>query len=318
MSPTVLLRQDGQLAYPVHGDVPVLMIPEALVPLEGSSDPFPVWDRRYAEAYLEREFYNSEAIRVEVDRERGEAFRRLESVDDADRRTFPDPVDFWVDAFFDSLAQEKAYRALQPSKGGMYLQLGGKGQAAATFLTVGADHVFTCSPMLAEQEYAIRLARSLGMNGRLDPVMAIAEELPFADGTFDGIYSGGSLHHMQTDLAFPEISRVLKPGAVFAAVEPWRAPGYGVGTAILGQRESGAACSPLTQARVGVGSQHFSRFEIHHHGSLTRYPMLAMSKAGFVPRHATLRRITLRDDQISSRIGIRRYGSSVAVIGWKR
>lgn len=40
-----------------------------------------------------------------------------------------------------------------------------------------------------------------------------AESLPFADGTFDIVYSNGVLHHSpRTDVAIAEVLRVLKPG----------------------------------------------------------------------------------------------------------
>lgn len=43
-----------------------------------------------------------------------------------------------------------------------------------------------------------------------------AEQLDFADGTFDAVYSFGVLHHIPSpDRAFREIARVLRPGGAF-------------------------------------------------------------------------------------------------------
>jgi ubiquinone/menaquinone biosynthesis C-methylase UbiE len=43
-----------------------------------------------------------------------------------------------------------------------------------------------------------------------------AEKLPFADGTFDIVYSNGVLHHTtNTDRAIAEVYRTLKPGGQF-------------------------------------------------------------------------------------------------------
>lgn len=42
-----------------------------------------------------------------------------------------------------------------------------------------------------------------------------AENLPFADGTFDMVYSNGVLHHtLDTEAAIAEVYRVLKPGGL--------------------------------------------------------------------------------------------------------
>ncbi len=49
---------------------------------------------------------------------------------------------------------------------------------------------------------------------------------------------------MTTEVAMPEIARVLKPGGKFACNDPWRAPLYGIGTKILGKREK-STCSAV-------------------------------------------------------------------------
>jgi ubiquinone/menaquinone biosynthesis C-methylase UbiE len=46
-----------------------------------------------------------------------------------------------------------------------------------------------------------------------------AERLPFADGSFDGVYSWGVLHHTpDTAAAFREVNRVLRPGGWLRAM----------------------------------------------------------------------------------------------------
>ena len=50
--------------------------------------------------------------------------------------------------------------------------------------------------------------------------VADAEELPFADGTFDVVHSKDSLHHMTTpERALAEYRRVLKPGGSVLVIE---------------------------------------------------------------------------------------------------
>ena len=51
-----------------------------------------------------------------------------------------------------------------------------------------------------------------GVADRVSLHVGPAEELPFADETFDLIYGGAAVHHLQLDRAGPEIARVLMKG----------------------------------------------------------------------------------------------------------
>lgn len=64
---------------------------------------------------------------------------------------------------------------------------------------------------------------------RSDLQVADAESLPFADGSFDRVYSWGVLHHTpDTPRAFREVLRVLKPGgdARIMIYHTWSIVGY--------------------------------------------------------------------------------------------
>lgn len=68
-----------------------------------------------------------------------------------------------------------------------------------------------------QAERALELARRRfeleGLPGRFQ--RAVATQLPFADGSFDLVYSHGVLHHLaDTNLAIGEIHRVLRPGGI--------------------------------------------------------------------------------------------------------
>lgn len=52
-------------------------------------------------------------------------------------------------------------------------------------------------------------------------VQADGERLPFADGSFDGVWGNAILHHLDLFRAAREIRRVLKPGGVAVFCEPW-------------------------------------------------------------------------------------------------
>lgn len=67
-------------------------------------------------------------------------------------------------------------------------------------------------------EAARERAARLGMSERASFVQALPGALPFADGTFDVVFSKDALLHVaDKDAIFREIFRVLKPGGTFAA-----------------------------------------------------------------------------------------------------
>lgn len=199
------------------------------------------------------------------------------------------------------------------------MQLGGKGLHAVKFLLAGAAEAWMVTPMVGEAIYARSLAEAAGVADRLRCVVAIAEELPFPSQSFDGIYSGGCVHHMVTELALPEIARVLADGGRFAAVEPWKAPLHTIGTKLLGKREVEVACRPLTTSRIEPLFQSFAEAHVMRHGALTRYPLLALSKLGVACPLSVAWYVHKIDDVICSVLPpLRRIGSSVALLGVKR
>ena len=82
----------------------------------------------------------------------------------------------------------------------------------------GAGHVTGFDveePVIAN---ARRRAEAEGMSGRVAFVEGAPGPLPFADETFDVVFSKDALLHVpDKDALFAEIHRVLKPGGVFAA-----------------------------------------------------------------------------------------------------
>lgn len=58
-----------------------------------------------------------------------------------------------------------------------------------------------------------------GMGDRLHAAVMDAENLTFEDDKFDIIICSGVLHHMDVNLAFPELARVLKPTGTVVAIE---------------------------------------------------------------------------------------------------
>lgn len=315
---TVLLREDDKCAYPIVDGFPVLLAPEVLTTEDDL--PFDLTDPRYAEAYEEMDFYNVAAAKmVDVIAHGGiEAVMPLEmGTTDAEKRSFPEPWDRWVDTVFDSAALWDVYSHLSPVRGKTVLQVGGTGGHAVKFSLVGASESWLVTPVVGEAAIARGLAESAGLGERYKIVVGIAEELPLKSESFDGIFMGGCLHHTVTNLAFAEAARVLRHDGKFAAVEPWRAPLYGIGTRLLGKREQ-AYCQPLNPERMQGFESSFSSASVIQHGTFSRYPFLALDKLGvhipkFLPWH-----VGKIDDALSSIIpGLRRWGSSIAVLATK-
>jgi uncharacterized protein YbaR (Trm112 family) len=316
---TVLLREDLRCAYPVVDGIPILLAPEQLTP-QSSRQTFDLRDPQYAEAYEEMEYYDQVASE-EVGRIRETSAYQIVSrvmPQGADApKLFPHPKEMWVDMTYDCAAQWDAYSHLAPIEGKRFVQLGGMGIQAVKMLIAGAAEAWVVTPMLAEMRCALALAAAVGVENRLRCAVAVAEELPLISGSIDAILAAGCLHHMTSNIALPEIARVLRPGGRFAAVEPWRAPLYAIGTKLLGKREPAVYCRPLTPARVAPLRSAFTSSAVIHHGALTRYPLLALTKFRIESRLSVVWGFNRIDDAFCGAVGLRGMGSSVAVLGTK-
>lgn len=315
----VLVREDNECAYPVVDNVPVLLAPECLT-LDGETKTFDLTESRYAEAYEEMAFYNTRANETAGRLGESSAWSILPTemaATEAERVSFPAPWERWIDAVHDSAAQWDAYAYLGKMPENSFLQLGGSGTHAIKFAMAGASNAWLVTPMTGEALVATALAESAGVGQQFRAVVAIAEELPFRSEAFDGIFTGGCLHHTVTDLALPEAARVLRQGGKFAAAEPWRAPLYSIGTKLLGKRED-AYCRPLTAERLRSLDAAFSSHDVVHHGAMTRYPLIALEKFGLPVPKSVPWRLGKIDDSVASVIpGIRGMGSSIAILAEK-
>ncbi len=294
----------------------MLLAPELLV-VGAGQEPFDLSSPIYAEAYAEMGHYEELTASVSGQGIYTDWLDTLlaSGADDDLADSFPQAWSRWLDAPFDSLAQWDCYRAIGRVKGHRVAQIGGSGLHAVKLLLAGAREAFLFSPIVGELTYARALADHAGVADRLTVVAALGEQLPVADASLDAIYSGGSLHHMQTDLSAPELHRVLVAGGAFASAEPWRSPLYGLGISVFGKRESGAQCTPLTPDRVAPLREAFTQLDVVHHGALTRYLTLALAKVGLRLPLRHLKRIYEVDDRLSNVVPqLRRQGSSVSVI----
>ena len=65
-----------------------------------------------------------------------------------------------------------------------------------------------------------QLAEYKGVGDQVSARVSPAETLPYADETFDLIFGGAALHHLQLERAAVEFRRVLKPGGRAAFQDP--------------------------------------------------------------------------------------------------
>jgi uncharacterized protein YbaR (Trm112 family)/SAM-dependent methyltransferase len=313
----VLVREDAKGAYPIVSGIPVIMRPEMLVSpgtmagIDTTIDP-------YREAYEEMGFYDEVAQTLSDGIRNSPAYEMVRRAAASSASRFPEPESAWMDATYDSAAQRDAYQHLDGVPMSRTLQVGGTGIHAVKFLIAGASESWLLTPMLGEAQFALKLAAEFGVRDRLHCVVGLAEEMPFRDASFSGVFTGGCLHHTVTSLSIPEIKRVLVDGGRFAAVEPWKAPLYTVGTKLIGKREVGVNCRPIDSVRAQPLFAQFEDGAVRHHGALSRYPLIALSKFGLKLKLETVRRITRVDDAISDLVPfVRSQGSSVAMLGTK-
>lgn len=111
------------------------------------------------------------------------------------------------------------YRQLGDLPGKRVLDLGcGKGE---TLLRLGRDGARAVGIDISSE--MVRMASENARRSGLSNVQVFkmpAEQLDFADASFDAVYSLAVAHHLEIERAAREIARVLKPGGRAVLVEP--------------------------------------------------------------------------------------------------
>ena len=191
---------------------------EALVP-PGDKQLVVLASPHYAEAYEEMGYYDNVADTNLMDVRATEMFRTLSTLVQLEEpRSFPHPLERWLDAAYDCTAQERVYRHIADRvAGATVLQMGGSGFQALKLLIAGAEVAILVTPMQSEAHYSERLADELGFRPQFRVAVGVGEELPLEGGSVDLVLCGGTLHHMVTGDAADEVRRVLKVGGRFGA-----------------------------------------------------------------------------------------------------
>lgn len=208
---------------------------------------------------------------------------------------------------------------LAPIRGRRFAQLGGSGQHAVKLLLAGAEVAWLITPMLGECVYARVLAGLVGVADRLRCIVSLGEQIGLRGGVLDCVYSGGCLHHMQSTHVAAELHRVLASGGRFSGVDPWKTPLHKIGTRVLGKREKGVYCKPMTPQRMEPYESLFPGFTVSHRGPLLRYMALGICKIAHLELSSTAGyRLGVFEDNTFGRIPmLSRFGGSVALMGTK-
>jgi len=108
-------------------------------------------------------------------------------------------------------------------------------------LDLGAGTGAASAEMGVREVVALDPARQmLALNSEPRRVVAVGERLPFADGSFDGVFSAFVVRNLESlDATLSEVARVLRPGGVAAFIDlgrpasRWKRVLHRIGTAIV-------------------------------------------------------------------------------------
>ena len=178
---------------------------------------------------------------------------------------------------------------------GRGLEIGsGTGYFSLNLMQMGTIEELTATDISAGMLKRLA-ATAAGLGLEVETVRTEAEELPFADESFDLVFGHAVLHHIpDLDKAFAEFRRVLRPGGMIAfAGEPSR---YGDTLAALPKR-AGLTLAPLWRRAIGADERAVAEGDQSHDHSLEG----EVDVHAFAP--ADLRRLLDRSGFEARRVG---------------
>ena len=127
---------------------------------------------------------------------------------------------FSDESFFYSPSLRWSFDQLGDLRGKTVLDYGcGNGLSAVTLARAGA-RVFAIDISHGLTKLTIMTSEANSVSGQIHCVNAAGEWLPFKNNIFDAVYGLAILHHVNLDIAAPELARVMKKGAIAVFGEP--------------------------------------------------------------------------------------------------
>ncbi|WP_230292275.1 class I SAM-dependent methyltransferase [Croceicoccus sp. Ery5] len=121
--------------------------------------------------------------------------------------------------FYTDKRLEIIHDELKGKNGGDFLELGSSSWAQWIDKSEVAPGSLTCINISQrELDKGIKAAKT----SRIAPKFMLmdANQLDFPDNSFDAVFGGGILHHIEFERALSEVRRVLKPGGIMLFEEP--------------------------------------------------------------------------------------------------
>ena len=129
--------------------------------------------------------------------------------------TWPEEI-----AFYLTPEQEFAHREMGPLPSRHIAEIGCGVGVHAIYLAREGAWVAAVDPSVQRLKVLKGVAARMGLNGRIHPICARAERLPFREGALDAAYTKASLIHTDLSAALGECRRVLRPGGRGVFCEP--------------------------------------------------------------------------------------------------
>ena len=151
----------------------------------------------------------------------------------------------WRRAMVDAVADSSPRSVLDVATGpaGVALQIAARTSARVTGVDITAEMLRTGAANVAGSPLA----------GRVDLLLARAEQLPFPDAIFDALTFTYLLRYVAAPAAtLQELVRVVKPGGVIANLEFHVPSGHAVAPAVVVVHEGGPAGSRVHSGRAGM------------------------------------------------------------------
>ena len=117
-------------------------------------------------------------------------------------------------------AIEFAHRLLGDVRGKRVLDYGCGAGRESVWLAQSGAYVVAIDISQRMVESTLKKAATEGVGDRVTAIKMYGESLRFDNETFDLVFGVSVIHHVNIDLAGPEIARVLKPGGKAVFVEP--------------------------------------------------------------------------------------------------